>query len=40
MSSMGQLSWGDIKVQIEATGDEGLTIEGAEGLTIEGVKHV
>ena len=29
-----------MKVQIEVTGDEGLTIEGAEGLTIERVQHV
>ena len=40
MSSMDQVSWGDIRVQIEVTGDEELIIEGAEGLTIEGVQHV
>ena len=38
MSLMGQLGWGDIKVQIGITGDEGLTIEGAEGLIIEGAQ--
>ena len=40
MSSMGQLKWGDIKIQIGVTGDGRLTIKGAEGLTIDGVQHV